>query len=331
MTSDRQQTQSWEIDVPLWTNPLIVGATARVFAFAAIGIASMLSLIFWVQGDTDAIGPIWLAFAAVGAGLFVLGLLIMALVFGNRLCCRFTIDSRGILFETIDRRAQRSNRLLILLGLLLRKPQALGTGLIATSQEVQSLHWRGAFCAEYLPRRQVVILKNRWRRLMLVYANADNYAAVAARIAVEIERHGTATRVPLRSPLPRYLALSALVVVACVPLFGLVEEFEISLMLPLLQLCFGLATVWLIGLFGYVLIAVDLLIAGAVLLDAFSVQESWIRRGEHYTQWAVYSDQDWGLLLLSAIAMMVLGVLGWRAAHGKPPAMLMADFGDSGA
>lgn len=331
MTKDLDHSaQSWEIDVPLWTNPLIVGATARVFAFAVIGVASMLSLIFWVQGDTDAIGPLWLAFAAVGTGLFVLGLLIMALVFGNRLRCRFTIDGRGILFETIDRRAQRSNRLLILLGVLLRKPQALGAGLIAASQEVQSLQWRGAFQAEFLPQRQVVILKNRWRRLMLVYASADNYAAVAARIAAEIARHGTAQRVPLRSPLPRYLGLSALVVLACLPLFALVEAFDISLMLPLLQFCFGLATVWLIGLFGYVLIAVDLLIAGALLLDALGVQQSWLRPAEHYARWTVYSDQDWGLLLLAGLAMVVLAIIGWRAAHGRPPAMLMADFGDAG-
>lgn len=321
---------SWEVAVPLWSNPLIVGATAKVFLFAVVGVAAMLSLIFLIQGESSAIGPLWLAFAAVGAGLFVLGLLIMAVVFGNRLHCRFTIDAQGILFETIDRRAQRSNRLLILLGLLLRKPQALGAGLIAASQEVQSVHWRGAFQAQYLPQRQVVILKNRWRRLMLVYASADNYEQVAARIAAEIERHGTATRVPLRSPLPRYLGLSALVVVACVPLFALVEEFEISLMLPLLQLCFGLATVWLIGLFGYVLIAVDLLIAGALLLDALGVQQSWLRPAEHYARWTVYSDQDWGLLLLAGLAMVVLAIIGWRAAHGRPPAMLMADFGDAG-
>ncbi len=322
---------SWDVAVPLWTNPLIVGAMAKVFAFAVVGVAGMLSLIFAIQGEYDAIGPLWLAFAAVGAGLFVLGLLIMALVFGNRLQCRFTVDGNGILFETIDRRARAGNRLAIWLGLLLRKPQALGAGLIAAAQEVQSLRWRGAFWADYLPQRRVVILGNRWRRLMLVYTTDDNYAAVAARIAAEIERHGTATRVPQHSPLPRYLGLSALVVIACLPLFALVEAFDVSLLLPLLQFCFGLATVWLIGLFGYVLIAVDLLIVGALLLDAFALQASWIHRGEHYTQWTVYSDQDWGLLLLAAIAISVLGVLGWRAAHGRPPAMLMADFGDTGA
>ena len=127
--SDRS-TLTWEVAVPLWSNPLIVGATAKVFLFAAVGVAGMLSLVFLVQGEYDAIGPLWLAFLAVGAGLFVLGLLIMAVVFGNRLHCRFTVDHSGILFETIDRRARISNRLAFWLGLLLRKPQAVGAGLI---------------------------------------------------------------------------------------------------------------------------------------------------------------------------------------------------------
>lgn len=323
-------TLQWEIAIPLWSNPLVVGATLKVFVIAAAVVAAMLSLIFLIEGDYDAIGSIWIAFGLTALGLFVIGLLVMALVFGNRFHCRFTIDGDGILYETIDRRARASNRLAIILGTLLRRPQAVGAGLIATSQEVQSVHWRGAFAAEYLPQHKVVVLRNRWRRLMLVYATPENYPQVAARIAAEMHKHGSAGRVPTHSPLPRYIGLSALVVIACVPLFALVEAFDLSLMLPLLQLCFGLATLWFIGLFGYVLIAVDLLIVGALLLDAFGVQESWLQRGQHYTQWTVYSDQDWGLLLLAALAMVVLAVIGWRAAHGRPPAMLMADFGDAG-
>jgi|CXWL01.1.fsa_nt_gi hypothetical protein len=321
---------TWEIAVPLLSNPLIVGATFKVFVFAALGVAALMTLIFAVQGEFAAIGPVWLGFGAVGLGLFVLGLAIMALVFGNRLHCRFTIDSRGILYETIDRRAQTSNRLLLILGLLLGKPQAIGAGLIARSQEVQALRWRGAFRAEYRPERRVVILRNRWRRLLLVFCSPENYASVAERIAAELQRHGTVERVPTRSPVPRYLLQTALVVLACVPLFGLVDAFDVSLMLPLLQLCFGLATVWLIGLFGYVLLTLDLVIVGAVLLDALGMQESWLHRGENFARWTVYSDQDWGLLLLAAIGMAVLAVIGWRGARGRLPAMLMADFGDAG-
>lgn len=323
-------TLRWDIAVPLWSNPLIVGATFKVFALASAVVAGMVSLVLALQGEWDAIVPICLGFGAAGLGLFVLGLLVMALFLGNRMHCRFTVDDDGIVYETIDTRIRAANRWVIVLGVLLGRPQAIGAGLIGQSQEMQSLHWRGAFRAEYLPKQQVIVLRNRWRRLMLVYASADNYAVVAARIAEEMAHFRTAARVPARSPLPGYLWRSALVVVACLPLFGLVRAFDVSLLLPLLQLCFGLATVWLIGLFGYVLIGVDLLILGALLMHALTQRESWVQRGDYYSAWTVYSGDDWALLALATLALVVLATMGWRAAHGRPPAMLMADFVDAG-
>jgi hypothetical protein len=246
-TNAKPDALQWDISVPLLSDPMIVGGTLRVFLLASVIAASMLTLIFTVQGDYDAIGPIWLAFLAVGAGLALLGLGVMLLVFGNRMDCRFTVDGHGIVFDTIDRRARAGNRLLLVLGLLRGSAQATGAGLIATSQEQRSLRWRGAFRAEFLPGRHQIVLRNRWRRLLVVYATPENYAAVAERIAREIERHGSAGRIPARSPLPRYLGWSALLVLACVPLFAAVDAFDLSLLLPLLQLCFGLATIWLIG------------------------------------------------------------------------------------
>lgn len=320
----------WDVDVPLWTSPLIVGATFRVFAIAAVGLATLLSLVFAIRGEFDSIGMIWLAMAASGIGLFGFSLLIMAVLLGNRLTCDYTIDRRGIEFSMTDRRARTGNWLLLIAGLLRGNPAAVGAGEIARAQEMQTLRWRGAFSAEFRPRRHLVVLRNRWRQLMLVQATAENYAQVAARIAAELQHHGTAERMPTRSPLPRYLLQSALVVCASLPLFGLVETFDVWLLLPLLQLFFGLATVWLIGLFGFVLLALDGVIVLALLLHAGGEQESWLHRGEHFARWTIYSDQDWGLLLLAAIAMAVFAWVGWRGIRGHLPSMLMADFSDSG-
>jgi hypothetical protein len=320
----------WEISVPLLGDKLVVGGLLRVFLIAAAISAGILTVIFAVQGEWESIGPIWLAFGLTGLGLFALGLVVILLVFGNRMHCRFSVDGNGIVFETVDRRARGGNRLLLMLGLLRGSAQATGAGLIAASQEQRSLRWRGAFRAEFLPRRNQIVLRNRWRRLLVVYATPENYAAVAERIAGEIERHGTAGRVPQRSPLPRYLGWSALLVLACVPLFAAVDAFDISLLLPLLQLCFGLATIWLIGLFGWVLIGIDVLILGGLLLQAFSVRESWIHRGETYAAWSVYGSDDWGLLAVLLLALAALAWIGWRGVRGKLPALLVADFGDSG-
>lgn len=325
-----RETLRWEVAVPLLSDPMIVCGTLRACLLAAAIAASMLTLIFAVQGDYAAIGPIWLGFLGAGAGLALLALAVMQVVFGNRMHCRFTLNREGIVFETIDRRARVGNRLLLVLGLLRGSAQATGAGLIATADEQRTLGWRGAFRAEFLPARNQVVLRNRWRRLMVVYATPENYAAVAGRIADEIQRHGTAGRIPQRSPLPRYLLWSALLVLACVPLFAAVDAFDLSLLLPLLQLCFGLATIWLIGLFGWVLIGVDVLIVAALLLEAFSVRESWLHRGETYASWSVYGSDDWGLLALLVLALAALAWIGWRGVRGKLEALLVADFGDSG-
>lgn len=325
-----QDVLDWTVAVPLWTNPLLMGTAATAIAWAVVGFAGLLSVVFLIQGEAEALGALWILFGAVGFGLFILLTLVMALVLGNRMTYRFTIDAEGIRMAMVDPRAQASNRLAIGLGLLMGRPQAMGAGLIAASQEVQCLRWRGAFRAQCFPHRQVVILRNRWRRLLVVYATAENYDAVSARIAGEIDRHGTALRVPTRSPLPRYFLLSASVVLACLPLFALADAFGVSLLLPLLQLCFGFTAIWLIGLFGYVLIAVDLLILGSLLLEALSKRESWLQRGEHFLAWTVWTDRDWGLVLLAGIGMAVLALLGWRLAHGRPPALLIADLSDAG-
>jgi hypothetical protein len=321
----------WEVSIPLLGDSLLVGSTLRVFLLAAAISAAMLTVVFAVQGEWDSIGPIWLAFGLTGLGLFGVSLLVMLLVFGNRMHCRIGIDGSGIRFETLDRRARGGNRLLLALGLLRGSTQATGAGLIATAQEMRSLRWRGAFRAEYLPQRHQIALRNRWRRLLVVYATPENYAEVAHRIEEEMQRHGTAARVQQRSPLPHYLGWSALLVLACVPLFAAVDTFDLSLMLPLLQLCFGLATIWLIGLFGWVLMGLDLAIVAALLLQAFSIRESWIHRGETYASWTVYGSEDWSLLGLVLLALAALAWIGWRGARGKLPALLAADFGDTGA
>lgn len=316
-----EEALEWELAVPLLSDPMIAGGTVRMFLLAAVISASLLSVIFAAQGDFAAIGPIWLAFLATGAGLALLGLLVMLLFFGNRLHCRIRIDGDGISFATIDRRARLGNRLLLLLGLLRGSAQATGAGLIATTQEQRSLRWRGAFRADYLPQRHQVVLRNRWRRLLVVYATPDNYAQVASRIANEIERHGSENRIPASSPLPRYLGWSALLLIACLPLLAAVDAFDISLMLPLLQICFGLATILLVGLFGWVLLAFDLAIVGALLMNAFAVHESGIHRGRHYAGWTVYDSADWMQLALILASLLLIGWIGWRGVRGHLPAL----------
>jgi hypothetical protein len=319
---------SWEIDVSLLNNRAMVGGVVRVFGIAALLVGGLMAVILGSQGDWEALVPLLLGFFAIFLGLLVISLLVMAIVFRNRMRFRFTVSDEGILFETIDKTARAVNRIAIVGGILGGSAQTTGTGLIAQSQETQQVLWEGAFRAEYRPRARLVILRNAWRQLMLVYCTPENYDEVAERIRLAIEEHGTATRVPKRSPVPRYVGWSVAAVVATVPLFMLGDAFDVPLWLPIGILCFALATIWLIGLFGYVVLAGLAVTVWTVIADGLTVRESYFTPGETFSRWTVHSSDDWALMILAGLAMALLGWLSIRAVTGKMPSMLASDYED---
>jgi len=321
---------TWEISVPLLNNRLIVGATIKVFGFAAIVVAGLISLVFATQNNWHLIPKTFLFMMLLGGGLIVLSLLIMAVVFQNRWRFRFTVSHDRIRFETIDKPLRASDRVAVTAGLLMGRPQAVGSGLIGQSQETQEIKWNGSFRAVYKPGARMVILRNRWRRLMIIYCTPENYTEVAEYIRICIERHGTDARGPQISPLPRYLATTAMVILAATPAFLLIEPFDVPLWMPMVLICFALATVWLIRVFGYVVLACILLIVGAVVLDAFNMRESFYYNGGLYPHWSVFSGDDWTLLVAAGVGLILIGWFAVRAVRGRFTSVLEADRSDMG-
>lgn len=318
----------WDIAVPLLSNRAMVGGIFKAFGIAALLIGGLMTVILGSQGDWDELPPLLLMFAAVFGGLIVVSLLAMLVVFRNRMLFRFTVSDTGVLFETIDKTAKTVNRLAVVAGVLGGSAQTAGTGLIATSQETLELRWEGAFRAQYHPRSRTIVLRNAWRQLITVYCTPENYAEVAEKIRAAMARSGTAERVPARSPVGRYVGWSAAAVVATLPLFALVEEFDVSLLLPIGILCFALATIWLIGVFGYVVLAGLVATTWSVAADGLSTRESFFEPGETFARWTVYSDNDWALIALAGAAFAVLGWISIRGVTGRMPSMLTSDSAD---
>lgn len=318
----------WEIDVPLLSNRIMVGGVARGFGLAALLMGSLLTFLLAVQGEFDAIGPIWLLTLAVCGGLLVVAVLVMLLVFRNRMRFRFTVDDDSVLAEQIDTTARAANRLAVVVGALSGSMGGTGSGLIAASQEVQRVDFRGAFRMQALPRSRVIVFRNGWRRLLYVYCTSENYAEVTERVSSAMRGHGTASRVSGRSPLPRYLGYSVLVVLASLPAFLTVEAFDVSLLIPLLMMSFALAMVWLLGVFGWVVIGSAVVQIGAVAADALSLHESYFEPGTSYSRWTVYSGDDWALLSLTALGLGVLCWLSVRAITGRLRSALASDEAD---
>jgi hypothetical protein len=302
----------------------------KVSLGSAAVVAVLVSLMLAVQGAWDAIPPVLALFAAGGLGFFVLSLLIMLLVFGNRFKARFVVDALGVRCETRDRVARAGNRAALAAGLLLGRPGAAGSGMLAVAQENQALRWGGAFRADVDEVHRTIALRNGWRTLMMVYGTPDNFDAVRARVAECMAAQHTAERAAARSPVGRYLRRTALVVLACMPWLLLARVYGFGLFLPLLLLCFAVSMVWFVRPLAWVVLAVSTLLAADVLLAALALRESSVFRGMHYRRYEVLSGDD---LALTALAAAGLAYLCWQAVltlKARVLPVLEADERDGG-
>jgi hypothetical protein len=230
--------------------------------------------------------------------------------------------------DTLDKVAKTSNRLAIAVGALSGKPGLLGAGLINRSRESEAVTWDGAFRAELRPQRHLIVFKGSWRSLMLVQCTAENYPGVAARVQAEIARHGTSRRIPGKSPLPTYLGRTLLVALASFPIFALHQAYDLDVFLPLLMFCFALATIWLIPLFGWVVLACLGLIAITVLARLLEETPSYIQPGRTFKLIEVMSTGDWLMLGLAGLGAAVLVWLSRGVLCGRIQVALIADRGD---
>ncbi len=320
----------WETDLPLLSRRMLGQWTAGMLVTALV-MTLILGLVFAAQGEWDALLPMLGMILAVTAGLWVLGLLIMALLFRGKYRVRYTLSDKGIRCDTIDSIARKANRAAIVVGILARSPQALGAGLIATSRESEEALWRGAFRAVHDAEAHRIDLRNAWRSLLWVQCTPDNHAEVSARIGVLMQRRKTAQRARVRSPLPAYLGRTLLVLAASFPLFPLAEAFHTGLFLPLFILCFALATVWLVNLFGWVVIGGLAVQAAGVVFDQLQWRESIFDAGRRYQAWEVLGGDDIGLLLMASAGAAVLLWIAWSALKGRWLAALMQGYADMGA
>lgn len=114
-------------------------------------------------------------------------------------------------------------------------------------------------------------------------------------------------------------------------LFPLAEEFDTGLLMPLFILCFALAMVWLINLFGWVVIGGLIVQAGLVVLNQMEVRESWLHKGESHRAWEVLGGDDISLLLVAGIGAGVLVWLSLQALRGRWLVALLEGYKDMGA
>lgn len=314
----------WEAGLKLMTGRYLRSWTLAMLATAVL-MAGLLGTIFAAQGEWDTLPMLLLITVLSTGGLWLFGMLVMLVLFRGEVRVRYTIDAHGIRMDTIDPVALGAGKAATVIGLLSGKPGLAGAGLIAQSRESEAVRWQGGFHAEADPEALHITIRNRWRPILYIQCTPEIWAAAEARIAAEMQRHGTRGRVSARSPLPWYLGQSVLIVLACLPLLMLADSHDIHLLPPILVLCFALATLWLINLFGWVVLAGLAFIVANVMYELLLPRDSFLHRGRTFTYLETLGGEDVMPLGLAALGAAWLIWLSIRALRGRFLALLLRD------
>jgi hypothetical protein len=261
---------SWEKDITILSNPLILKQMLIVIAGSGFFMAFILTVIFAATGDYRDIPAMLLVSLLTAAGLGLLLFLVTLIFFRNKMRVRFTIDETGVLWHTIDNKSKAAARLALFAGIVGRNPAAAGAGALSVSREKEFVRWKEVGSATFNPRQKIITLRNSWRPIMMLACLPDNYDQIATLIKSKTGEPVMTKKTSKRLPALAILR-TALVTIAAMPLFMLsAYPFELDIFMPLILFLFALATVWLIPLFGWVVIISAVIIAVQVTVTGFS-------------------------------------------------------------
>jgi len=320
----KKQPVAWDISTPLINNPFIFRASIQLCLITWMVAIVLFGFIFVASGEFDVLLSILAIMTMIIAGLWLSMLLVMIIFLGNRMSMHFTIDTGGVTCDVTSKRSKVANRLLILLGLLARKPGALGTGAIALSQESQMFEWERIYAVRYNEKRKVITLRNRWRSLITLFCLPENYDEVVETIKGKILLRQQYQHLS-KNPISSLLLRTSLTILSCVPLFQLEYPFKVDLFIPIFILCFSMATIWLIPLFGYVVIGAVLYLVMVIISQGLTVHTSQYASLGNYRGFELINGNEWIFMALLFLAAIYLIWSSWRAIKGIDESALFLD------
>jgi len=293
------QALEWQARLRLF-GPLMLWQLLRLSVLSALLVVLLLGFFMALQDGIDALRPVALIGGVAALSLFVLCLLALLLL-GGSIAMTFRVDRRGAATAVVDRRARGYAWAALVLGAATGKASAAGSGLLALTSSDRAIDWNEVASVRAHRRSGTIALCNSWRTVLLLAVPPERFDEVMAFIETARARVPAGSH---RNPLPRLLLFTLSLFLAVVPLMLLPWPFELDLFWPLLTFCFAQATLWLVPLFGWVV----LVGAGVILVELLSLGLE-----EHQSQ---FGGEAWRPLLsldageAAALGLAALG-LAW--------------------
>jgi hypothetical protein len=318
---------SWECDVPLVTNPVVLRQVFVVFLLVPLIACGVLVLPLWREGSLDSLPMLLAMMFAVSGGLMIAGLLGALVLLGNRSRMSFRLTRKGVTAETIDPRVKRIGWITMVLGLLTGKPGAAGAGMLTLSHTRQSTTWRTVQKVRINGRRRMIELSNGWRTIMVLYCTPDNHEGAVRMVNAHVPKHMARQR---SSPVWAALGWTLAAMIAALPAFAMDYPFEVELLPLMLLVCFAAASIWLIPLLAWVTFACSAFVVSNLVWSGLEIRQSMFPDRPPFRAYESASVEDWLQVVVCIAGLAFLMWMSRRLLNGKLQSVLMKDMSEMG-
>ena len=179
----------WEISVPIFRNSIILKDLG-----IALGIpfGLLIAILFVISGGDISADGIGYPLMSIGI-LFILGFLLIMALYGGRYAAGYVIDKNGILNYTQRKHARKNsiiNLLLVITGLFLGRPSAVGAGLLAQTRQSVFIRWNGIKKVKIYPESRTIIIKGGFADKVALFCKDDNFQLVKAIVMSKFNVNG---------------------------------------------------------------------------------------------------------------------------------------------
>jgi|GEM_PF-1703752 hypothetical protein len=325
-----EQEMSWKTHYSLITNPNIVTAWLKAMGITFLFCCTLLIPIFIGTGDWDAIPVIVAIFIGVCFLLTISGFGIMWIILGNSSKACFTVSADGVSYQCLDEKAGTLARMAVMAGGFFASPQAAGAGILSISNEKIDFTWQAVTAAVYDEKHLTIRLRNDYRDLLHLYCTKENFAQAAQLVQSYLtdkkrDQSDGRTWKPPEKSFKQAITATALTIIASLPLYALTGIVDLHLMAPILLTAFSLATIWMIPLFGWVVLLTESYCLVQIALKFAETRELKLVTTYHYRGYEVLDAGEWILISLAVFGMVYLAWLSIRALKGRYVPLLMQD------
>lgn len=154
----------WVYEMNLLTNPTVFLTVFKIFFFIALFLWLVVGLFAdLVHGDVQGFlnfGKVMLVVLAIFAGLTLLGVLILAAIYGGKYVVLFEMDEERIKHIQLPRQARKAQVVGVIAamaGIAAKNPAAIGAGTLAAGKSSSTSEYRKV--RRVIPRRALHLIK----------------------------------------------------------------------------------------------------------------------------------------------------------------------------